>query len=86
MCERYPDEWVCIVDIDYEHPDVFDFRTARVVSHSKTKREALDQAQPWYKQYKLIGSYFTGTLTTRPSFFPRIILDEETRDAVRHKW
>jgi len=31
MCERYPDEWVCVADIIYDHPRVFDVRTARVV-------------------------------------------------------
>ena len=31
ICERYPDEWVCVADIIYDHPRVFDVRTARVV-------------------------------------------------------
>jgi hypothetical protein len=49
ICEWHPDEWVCVVDIDidYDHPRVFDFRTARVVGHSKKKREAFEQALPW---------------------------------------
>jgi hypothetical protein len=85
ICERYPDEWVCVVDIDYDHPHVFDFRTARVVGHSKTKREASDQARPWWNHYKLIGRYFTGRLTVRPLLRPSIILDDETRDAIRYQ-
>jgi hypothetical protein len=85
ICERYPDEWVCVVDIDYDHPRVFDFRTARVVGHSKTKREAFDQASPWWDHYKLIGRYFTGHLTMRPFLRPSIILDDETRDAFRYQ-
>jgi len=66
MCERYPDEWVCIADIDYDHPRVCDFRTARVVGHSKTKREAFDQARPWWSHYKLNRGYFTGRLPVQP--------------------
>jgi hypothetical protein len=85
ICERYPDEWVCVVDIDYDHPRVFDFRTARVVSHSKTKRKAFDQASLWWDHYKLIGRYFTGHLTVRPFLRPSIILDDETRDAFRYR-
>jgi hypothetical protein len=85
ICERYPDEWVGVVDIDYDHPRVFDFRTARVVGHSKTKREALDQACPWWNHYKLIGCYFTGRLRMRPFLRPSIILDDETRDAIRYR-
>ena len=85
MCERYPDEWVCVVDIDYDHPRVFDFRTARAVGHSKTKREALSHARPWWNHYKLIGCYFTGHLAVRPLLRPSIILDDETRDAFRYQ-
>ena len=85
MCERYPDEWVCVADIDYDHPRVFDFRTARVVGHSKTKREAFDQARPWWNHYKLMAGYFTGALTVRPFVRPSIILDDETRDAIRYQ-
>lgn len=84
MCERYPDEWVCVVDIDYDHPRVFDFRTARVAGHSKTKREAFDQAHPWWSHYKLMASYFTGVLPARPFLRPALILDDETRDAIRY--
>jgi hypothetical protein len=85
ICERYPDEWVCVADIDYDHPLVFAFRTARVVSHSKTKREAFDQASSWWNHYKLIGGYFTGRLSVRPLLRPSIILDDETRDAIRYQ-
>ena len=85
ICARYPDEWVCVVDIDYDHPHVYDFRTARVVGHSKTKREAFDQARPWWGDYKLIGRYFTGHLTVRPFHRPPPILDDETRDIIRYR-
>jgi hypothetical protein len=85
ICERYPDEWVCLVDIDLGDPGAFDPRTARVVSHSKTKREALDQASRWWAHYKMIGSYYTGHLIVRPFVRPTIILDDETRDAFRHQ-
>lgn len=85
ICERYPDEWVCIVDIDHDHPHVFGFRTARVVGHSKTKRDASEQARPWWDHYKLIGRYFTGRLAVRPFLRPSVILDDETRDAIRYQ-
>ena len=59
--------------------------TARVVGHSKTKREAFDQARPWWDHYKVIGRYFTGRLPVRPLLRPSIILDDETRDAIRYR-
>jgi hypothetical protein len=84
ICERYPDEWVCVVDIDFGDPLVFDLRAARVVSHSKTKREVLDLARAWWDHYEMIGRYFTGHLIVRPFLRPTIILDDETRDAFRY--
>jgi hypothetical protein len=76
ICKRYPDEWVCLVEIDRVEPQNFEFRTARVVGHGKTRREPLDQARPWREHYKSIGHYFTEhreTMTERASIeFVRI--------------
>ena len=38
ICRRYPDEWVCLVEMDRVHPFGFEFRSARVVGHGKTRR------------------------------------------------
>jgi hypothetical protein len=80
ICARYPDEWVCLVETDRIHPDLFDFRTARVVGHGKTRGDPYDQALPWWEHYNLIEHYFTGRIAVRPPR-PSIILDDETRDA-----
>jgi hypothetical protein len=45
ICERYPDQRVCLVEMDRVHPHDFAFRTARVVGHGKTRSEAFDQAR-----------------------------------------
>lgn len=60
ICERYPDEWICLVEVDRLHPNNFHFRTARVVGHGKTRREPLVQARPWWEHYEEIAHYFTG--------------------------
>lgn len=62
ICERHPSEWVCLVEIDRAEPNSFSFRTARIVGHGKTRREPLQQAQPWREHYPSIGHYFTGSL------------------------
>ena len=49
ICERYPDEWVCLVEIDRPDDNNFAFRTARVVGHGKHPRDPFLQ-----------GHYFTG--------------------------
>jgi hypothetical protein len=70
ICRRYPDEWVCLVEIDRPVPQDFEFRTARVVGHGKTRREPLDQARRWREHYKTIGHYFTEHLAARPRCVP----------------
>jgi hypothetical protein len=68
--ERYPDQWVCLVEIDRIEEDNFEFRTARVADHGKTRREPLDQARPLRACYEEIGHYYTGRITALvPRFF-----------------
>lgn len=64
ICDRYPEHWVCLVEIDRITDNNFAFRTARVVGHGKTRREPLDQARPLRARYPSIGHYFTGTIRT----------------------
>jgi hypothetical protein len=82
ICARHPDEWVCLVELDQLHPNGFAFRTARVVGHGKTRRAPVDQAMAWRSSYELIGHFYTGRVTARPPR-PTLVLDDETRDAIR---
>jgi len=84
ICARYPDEWVCLVDMDFIHPNGPELRGARVIGHGKTRRAPVDQAMPWRERYELIGHFFTGRVSVRP-VRPSVILDEEIRDAFRYK-
>jgi hypothetical protein len=70
ICAKYPDQWVCLVEIDEIEEQNFEFRTARVIGHGKTPREPLDQARPLFDRYEEIGHYFTGRITAPiPRFF-----------------
>ena len=94
ICERYPDQWVCLVEIDEINDTDFDFRTARVVGHGKSRRESLDQADPWLAQYEEFARYHTGSRsnTTRlpdgellllsPNLDGRLVPDQMPRDDV----
>jgi hypothetical protein len=64
ICERYPDEWVCLVEIDRLNDNNFAFRTARVVGHGKHPRDPFLQARPIRDQYEGMGHYFTGRVRT----------------------
>jgi hypothetical protein len=81
VSRRYPDEWVCLVEIDYVDPDLQLFHTARVVGHGKSRREPSDQASPWWEYYDEIAHYFTGwsasMLSIPPVRFKRIDIPKE---------
>jgi hypothetical protein len=59
ICERYPDEWVALVEIDWVNDRDFDFGTARVIGHG-SRREQYEQARAWRSRYESMGHYFTG--------------------------
>lgn len=65
ICERYPDEWVCLVEIDRLQENNFAFRTARVVGHGKHPRDPFVQSRPFDDQYEGMGHYFTGRVRAR---------------------
>lgn len=62
ICERYPDEWVALVEVDWLNDTDFDFRSARVAGHGKTRREPLVQARPLRDRFPSMGHFFTGQI------------------------
>jgi len=76
ICGRYPDEWVCLVEIDFTHPNGLEFRSARVIGHGKTQNESLDRATTSFPQYDEIGHFYTGELSMT-YLRPAVIIDDE---------
>ena len=62
ICERYPDEWVCVVEIVWDKPRKWNFRNARVIGHGKTRRAPIEQAKIWLDDYSRFGYYYTGKI------------------------
>lgn len=62
ICERYPDEWVALVEIDWVNDRDFDFRSARVAGHGKRRKEPMMQAEPLWARYHTIGHFYTGRI------------------------
>ena len=83
ICTRYPDQYLCLIEVDYVHPNGLEFRTARVIGHGATRGEALDQARPWCDRNTETAFRFTGK--RGPYVRPALILDDETRDAIRSR-
>ena len=58
--ERYPDQWVVLVDHDWY--DVTRYNTARVLACGASRAEAVARAQPALKAYDGYGCRYTGTI------------------------
>jgi hypothetical protein len=82
ICERYPDEWVCLVEVEHETTGMI--RSARVVGHGRTPTRSLEQVNIW-ETHPMIASFFTGK--TQPPFprFPRIVMNDEIRELLRNR-
>ena len=68
ICERYPDQWVVLVEVDWVEKDednlTFEFHSARVATHGPTRREPLMQARPLRARYPEMAHRFTGPVRT----------------------
>ena len=82
ICERHPDEWVCLVEVEHARPNDVTIVSARVVGHGKTKREPIEQAKVSWAHYSTIGHFYTGKLRAPPPII-RVIVEDETRDVLR---
>jgi hypothetical protein len=58
ICERFPDQWVALVALDWLDDDR-PYRTA-LVAGCGTRDEALAQARPLLKLFERIGPLHTG--------------------------
>ena len=82
ICARYPDQYVCLVDIVHpplRNPEII---SARVVGHGSTDDEAFEPIRDLATQYPKFAVRFTGESTIaliRPSF----VFDEEDLKLLR---
>ena len=69
ICERFPDQWVALVALDWRDDQDRPYRTALVAGHG-SRREALAQARPLIKLFEPIGPLFTGDAPGAPALPP----------------
>jgi hypothetical protein len=62
ICERYPDEWVVLVEVDWINDMDLEFRSARVAGHGKRRKDPLEQARPLQPHYSAMAHLFTGRI------------------------
>ncbi len=76
ICRRYPDQYVCLIDIvspPLRSPDII---SARVAGHGATHGEAFAPIRDLATQYPLFAVRFTGE-STIPYIRPVFIFDDE---------
>ncbi|MEO8840201.1 MAG: hypothetical protein ABI704_01435 [Kofleriaceae bacterium] len=77
ICMRYPDQYVCLVDIvrpPLRNPEII---TARVVGHGTTHDAAFDPIRDLGERYPRFAIRYTG-VPTEPLIRPSLVFDDET--------
>lgn len=71
ICSRFPNEWVVLVNADWENVDWendqdselgTEFGTALVLGHYKRRKEASPHIKAAFKHYREIACYWTGEI------------------------
>ena len=73
ICERFPDQWIALVVLDWVDDRDEPFRTALVAGHG-SHREAIAQARPLVKLFDRIGPLFTGDSNQAAPALPIVYL------------
>ncbi len=79
ICKRYPDQYVCLVDLGrppLRSPEII---TARVVGHGVTHDAAFEPIRDLDERYPRFAIRYTG-VCTEPLIRPSLVIDDETLD------
>ena len=82
ICARYPDQYVCLVDIVHPPLRSPEIITARVVGHGATDDEAFEPIRDLATEYPRFAVRFTGE-STIPLIRPSFVFDEEDLKLLR---
>jgi len=82
ICARYPDQYVCLVDIKHVELRSPEIRTARVVGYGPTRRAAFAPIRDLSAKYPRHAVRFTG-ICTEPLIRPSLVIDDEILEPLR---
>lgn len=82
ICARYPDQYVCLVDIVHPALRSPEIISARVVGHGATDDDAFEPIRELEQRYPRFSVRFTG-VCTEPLIRPVVVIDDETIEHVR---
>ena len=82
ICAQYPDQFVCLVDIEKVELQSPEIKTARVVGHGPTHDAAFEPIRGLDVRYPRFAIRFTGTCS-EPLIRPSLVIDDETLELLR---
>jgi hypothetical protein len=82
ICMRYPDQYVCLVDIAHAELRSPEIKSARVVGYGPTRRAAFYAMGHLSTKYPRHAVRFTG-VCTEPLLRPSLVIDDETLELLR---
>lgn len=62
ICERFPDAWVVLADIDWVNETDFEFGTATVIARHKRRRDASPDIKAVRARDIEVGCFWTGEI------------------------
>ena len=60
--ERYPDQWVVLVEHDWQESDIARYNTVRVLACGASRAEVMAHARQALDAYHSYGCRYTGTI------------------------
>src|ERR1043166_2922581 len=84
ICRRYPEQYVCLVDIRHGEIGSPEIDTARVAGYGPTRSAAFHAARDLATKYRLHAVRFTGVCTV-PLIRPPLVIDDEPLEPLRER-
>jgi len=73
--ERFPDQWVVLVEHDWDEHDLASYNTARILGCGTSRADAVARARPALDAYNCYGCRYTGTIRGPMFQFKQFKLD-----------
>jgi hypothetical protein len=62
ICQRYPDEWVVLVETEWLNDTDFEFGTALVLAHHRTRKAVSPSVKAAFQHHAEVGKFWTGEI------------------------
>lgn len=82
ICKRYPDQYVCLVDVERPEVRTPEINAARVVGNGLTHDAAFAPVRNSAVRYPRCSIRYTGVYA-EPLIRPTLVLDDETLELLR---